>query len=185
MDKFVMEGKVRDSSDKGSRSARSLRASGQMPVNVYGSGQANSMLAVDSTAFYQALENSHRLFQIDCDGHSELGLIKEVQYDTFGDHTIHADLARVKMDDVVETTLHIQTIGIAKGTSAGGTLDIAYHHMPVRGKLSDLTNKMVVNIENIAADESIRVRDLDLPDGVESTLPAETPIIMVHGRRGG
>ena len=143
------------------------------------------MLSVDSSAFYEALENSHRLFQIDCDGHSELGLVREVQYDTFGDHSIHADLARVKMDDVVETTMHIQTIGIAKGTSAGGTLDVAYHHLPVRGKLSDLSNKLVVNIENLAADESIRVRDLDLPDGVESTLPAETPIVIVHGRRGG
>jgi hypothetical protein len=57
--------------------------------------------------------------------------------------------------------------------------------MPVRGKLSDLSSKLVVNIEDLAADESIRVRDLDLPQGVESTLPTETPIIMVHGRRGG
>ena len=89
------------------------------------------------------------------------------------------------MDDVVDATIHIQALGIPKGVSSGGTLDIQYHHVPVRGKVSDLQNKLVVNVEELNSDESIRARDLDLPDGVEATLSAGTPVIIVHGRRGG
>ena len=185
MDKFVMEGQIRDTSQVGPRSSRRLRKTGQMPVNVYGSGKDNLQLTVNAEGFYGALEQSHRLFQIDFDGKSELGIVKEVQYDTFGDHAIHADLARVTMDDVVDATIHIQTMGIPKGVSSGGTLDIQFHHVPVRGMVSDLQDKLVVNIEEMNSNESIRARDLDLPDGVESTLSGGTPVIIVHGRRGG
>ncbi|MDE0959349.1 MAG: 50S ribosomal protein L25 [Planctomycetota bacterium] len=185
MDKYVLEGQSREASNQGTRAARKLRSDGQMPVNVYGAGKPNQFFSVKATEFFGALEGSHRLFEITCNGQTEMGLVKEVQYDTFGDHAIHADLNRVSMDDVVDSTMHIKTLGVPKGLSTGGTLDVAYHHMPVRGKVSALKDSVVINIENLASDESIRARDIDLPAGVETPLPEGTPIIIVHGRRGG
>ncbi|MBT6453279.1 MAG: 50S ribosomal protein L25 [Planctomycetes bacterium] len=185
MDKFVMEGQPRAASEQGTRAVRRLRSTGQMPVNIYGGGKPNQTYSVKATDFYGALEQSHRLFEINCDGKSEMGIVKEVQYDTFGDHAIHADLARVSMDDVVDGTMHIKPFGVPKGLSTGGTLDVAYHHIPVRGKVSAMVDSVVVNIEHLASDESIRAQDIEIPEGVETSLPGGTPIIIVHGRRGG
>ncbi|MGE4619059.1 MAG: 50S ribosomal protein L25 [Planctomycetota bacterium] len=185
MDKFVMDGHLRDSAQAGSRSARKLRAEGLMPVNVYGASKPNAAISVNSAAFSKALQEDHKFFEFNVDGTSESGLLKEVQYDTFSDVGIHADIYRVKPDDVVETTMHIVSIGVPKGVSAGGTLDIAYRHVPVRGKVSQLNSSLSVNVEHMAANESIRAKDLELPEGVELLLSDGTPVIIVHGRRGG
>lgn len=185
MDKFVMEGRVRDASEEGTRSTRKLRTNGLMPVNIYGAKKPNLTVAVDSEQFFKALEDHHKLFQIDLDGSSETGLLKEVQYDIYGDTTIHADLARVDVEDVVDTTMSVVTSGVAKGSSAGATLDIAYRHVPVRGKIKNLSRTLTLPVDKLAANEAIRAKDIDLPQGVEILLSPGTPVIILHGRRGG
>jgi large subunit ribosomal protein L25 len=155
-----------------------------MPVNIYGASKPNITVAVDSSDFYKALEDHHQLFQIDFDGNSETGILKEVQYDTFGDHTIHADLSRVGTNDIVETTMSILTLGIPKGVSSGATLDVAYHHVPVRGKVGKLKNSLTLKIDHLESNESIRAKDLEIPTGVELLLAEGTPIVIVHARKG-
>ena len=183
MDKFVMEGTSRDSTN--SRAARRLRAEGMIPVNVYGGGKPNSSVAVDAKAFYKALENHHRYFEIQCDGASEAGIVKEVQYDLYGDSAIHVDLARVSDDKPITTTMRLLTAGMARGVAGGGILDMAYRHVPVRGKIGDLKASMTINIETLGTNQSIRARDLEMPEGVECLLSDGTPVIICHGRRGG
>ncbi len=185
MDKFVMEGSARESSGSGSRAARRLRAEGMIPVNIYGGGKPNANVSVDAKTFYKALEDHHRFFEINWDGQSEAGIVKEVQYDLYGDAAIHADLARVESGDPITTTMRILTNGMAKGVTSGGVLDIAYHHVPVRGKIGDLIKSFTINIESLGTNQSIRARDLEMPEGVELLLPEGTPVIICHGRRGG
>ena len=184
MDNFVMKGRARQASEIGSRASRRLRAEGLMPINIYGASKPNTPVVVNSGEFYRALEDHHLLFQVDFDGNSETGIIKEVQYDTFSDHTIHADLSRVKPDDIVETTMSIVTTGIPKGVSGGGTLDIAYHHVPVRGKVANLESSMSIKIEHLEAHGVIRAKDIQMPAGVELLLSDSTPVIIVHARKG-
>ena len=183
MDKFVLEGISRETTN--TRAARRLRADGKVPVNVYGGGKANSAFAVDAKAFFKALQGHHRFFEIQCDGKTEAGIIKEVQYDLYGDTAIHADIARVSDSDTVTTTMSILTSGMAKGVSSGGVLDMAYRHIPVRGKVSDLKDSITVDIEALGTNQSIRARDLQMPEGVEQLLSGGTPVIICHGRRGG
>lgn len=169
----------------GTRATRRLRSEGLMPINIYGASKPNMTVAVNSSDFYKALEDHHRLFQVNFDGSSETGLLKEVQYDTFGDMTVHADLARVDMDDTVETTMSVVTTGVAKGVSSGSTLDIAYRHVPVRGKLKDLSSTITLAVDKLNANEAIRAKDIEMPAGVEILLTEGTPVIILHGRRGG
>ena len=183
MDKFVMEGTSRGSTN--SRAARRLRAEGMIPVNIYGGGKPNSAVAVNAKAFYKALENHHRYFEIQCDGSSEAGIVKEVQYDLYGDTAIHVDLARVSDSEPITATMRILTTGMAKGVASGGILDMAYRHVPVRGKIGDLRDSLTINIESLGTNQSIRARDLEMPDGVEVLLSGGTPVIICHGRRGG
>ena len=183
MDKIVLEGISRESTN--TRAARRLRAEGKVPVNVYGGGKANTALAVDAKSFFRALENHHRLFEIQCGGKSEAGIVKAVHYDLYADTALHADLARGRDSDTITTTMSILTSGVAKGVSSGGVLDMAYRHIPVRGKVSDLKNSITVNIESLGTNESIRARDLEMPEGVEQLLSGGTTVIICHGRRGG
>ena len=155
-----------------------------MPVNIYGASKPNITVAVNSSDFYKALEDHHQLFQIDFDGNSETGIIKEVQYDLFSDSAIHVDLSRVKANDIVETTMSILTLGIPKGVSAGATLDVAYRHVPVRGKVEKLKNSVTIKIDHLEPNEAIRAKDLEIPTGVECLLADATQIVIVHARKG-
>ena len=185
MDKFVMEGSSRDTTSSGSSSTRRLRDEGHMPLNVYGGDKPNMNLTVNAGEFFKALENHHRFFEIKFEGQVESGILKEVQYDIYGDKAIHADLARVSADTEITTTMRILTSGVAKGVTGGGVMDMAYRHVPVRGKIGNLRDSLTINVESMGTNESIRARDLVMPEGVELLLSEGTPVIICHGRRGG
>ena len=81
--------------------------------------------------------------------------------------------------------MRILTAGIAKGVTGGGVMDMAYRHVPVRGKIGNLRDSLTINVESMGTNESIRARDLVMPEGVELLLSEGTPVIICHGRRGG
>lgn len=174
MKRVTLEARPRAS--RGSANARRERREGWVPANMYGHGEANASFLVRHDQLHRAVHAEHHLMTIDLEGKPESGLLKEIQFDTFGERILHVDFARVSLDEVVETTVTVHVVGSPKA----GVLDVAHHELTLRGKARDLPEYVEVEVGGLGVGDAIRVKDLALPAGVETLFEPEETIAAVH-----
>ena len=180
MEQIVLEATKRTGS--GTADSRRLRLEGLATGNLYGHGEPNVSFTVQRLALNKLVHEGHHLLNLNIDGKSETGIMKELQFDLFGDNITHVDFLRVSMDEVIEANVEVRTIGTAKGVGSGGTLDIVHHEVSLKGKARDLPEHLDLDVEALAIGDSIRAGDLSLPSGVECMLDADEAIVIVHGK---
>lgn len=165
----------------GSANARRERAAGRVPVNVYGHGQGNVSATVDAHDLGQALSTTAQVFTLQIDGKDESCLVKEVQYDTFGQIVLHVDLARIDLDEEVSVTVALEFIGNAVGLSDGGVQVVHRPILPVRCPAGVIPDEIRVNVSALAVGDTLTAADLELPEKVVLDDNAITPGEAVVG----
>jgi large subunit ribosomal protein L25 len=150
----------------GSRDARRLRASGSVPVNVYGHGEANQNLSIPAHDLLAALAGQAHVFTLQIGGTSQPCLVKEVHYDTFGQDVLHVDFARVSLTEEVEVEVELELVGPAKGVTDGGQLVTHHTALWVRCLASAIPDRLSVDITGLAIGQALHAADIPLPEGV-------------------
>jgi large subunit ribosomal protein L25 len=181
MEDFVIEGKAR--TDLGSRASARIRERGLLPVNVYGHRLDNRNLSVDYKVFERFFAQGHRMLTIEVDGGREHGVVREIQYDNLGTTILHVDLARVDREERIIMNIPVETVGIPKGLSAGGTLDIALKELHVEGPAGSLPEVFEVPVGALELGAVIRIADLAVPEGCEFRHSADEIVLAVHEPR--
>jgi large subunit ribosomal protein L25 len=106
-------------------------------------------------------------------------LIKEVQYD-YLDHTpIHLDLARVDLDERVKVRVGIELRGVPKGVSEGGVLDQHLADLEVECLVTEIPDTLHPIVLELGLEESLLVKDLELPSGVVALADPEERVATV------
>ena len=183
MERVTLEGRLRES--VGSTDARRMRNEGWVPANIYGKGEPNTHCLLDARKLTRAIRDEHYLMLIELGGgRQEKALLKEIQWDALGSHIVHVDLTRARLEEIVETSAPVHTLGAAKGVSSGGTLDVLHHAVPLRGKAIAIPESIEIEVSALELGESIKASDLTLPEGVECLLEADDPVVIVQPPRG-
>ena len=104
----------------GSRNVKRLRKQGLIPAVVYGHGEGTESVTLQEHDVQLAILHGERLLELDCEGKTQNVLIKEIQYDTYGQKVLHMDLTRVNLDERVEVTVEIVLRGTPAGVSEEG-----------------------------------------------------------------
>jgi large subunit ribosomal protein L25 len=164
----------------GSRYAKRLRAAGQLPANLYGHGTEPVAIAVDERDALHALKHGkHVLVLKFADGATDTVLVKDLQFGFMGDNVIHMDLARVNLDEVVTVKVHLTFVGTPEAAKKPGA--ILVHDMPqidVRCKVRDIPEEIKVDLSHMG--ETLAVRDLRLPAGLEAADPADAVVCRIE-----
>lgn len=181
MEKIVLKGDIRVAA--GTRGARRARQAGWVPANLYGHGEPNVNFQVEEVTLRRLVQEGHHMMTLDLGGKQEDGLLKELQFDTYGDIIVHADFARVSLEDVIEVNIPVVLEGLAKGVAQGGVLDILHHEVALRGKARDIPEHITIQVDDLELGQAVRARQLMLPAGVEPLLDPEDPIVIVHVQR--
>jgi large subunit ribosomal protein L25 len=146
----------------GSRSARKLRADGRIPANIQGEGKPHADIHIDSRAFLTARRHHEKMFDIDLGDKTETVLIKEMQYDAFGDQLIHIEFRRVTRGVAIDAEVEVHFEGQARG----GVLQVVHHLVKIKAIPSKIPDEILVNVESLKAHETFKAKDLKLPEGV-------------------
>ncbi|MEM1424498.1 MAG: 50S ribosomal protein L25, partial [Planctomycetota bacterium] len=118
-----------------------------------------------ATKFFQLGE---KLFNIslESEGAEQAVFLKDVQFDYLGDTIVHVDLARVDLDEEIQSNVPLELVGEAKGTKAGGILQQAMDAIPVKCAVKDLPDEIRVDITDVDDDHPLMAKDVELPAGV-------------------
>lgn len=178
MDIAILKAEVRDAS--GTRAARRLRDTGQVPGIIYGHERAPETVSVSAYDLVNAIERGAHVIEINLGAKKQQALIKEVQYDHLGDQLLHVDFVRVSMSDRVQVSVPLEFKGIPAGAHDGGTLDHGLVDVEIECLVTQIPEVIRVNVADMHLGDILHVSDLELPEGMTAVSPPEAIVCSVR-----
>lgn len=152
--------------EKGSSSARRLRAQGGIPGVVYGKKSQTVDIALADVDFRRALRHGQTvLLELDFgSGQATAGrqyaVIKDIQRDMLRDLILNVDLEQVYLDVEIESRVPVEVSGEAVGSAAGGILSQLVHELDVRALPEKMPVKFHVDVSALDVGDHIKAGDL-------------------------
>lgn len=171
--------KADERNERGSSACMRLRKKGLMPAVLYGHKEGNIPITIDEAELMSLLASGAKVFTIDVGGNSQQAIIKEIQYSNMGDKVVHVDFNRIKAGETMTLNIAIEVVGTAKGTKGEGILEQPLKEIEVECLPSNIPDNFVVNVTELDLGEDIRVKDLEIPEGVKTEEDPETVIVQV------
>ncbi|MBI3952413.1 MAG: 50S ribosomal protein L25 [Candidatus Doudnabacteria bacterium] len=169
------------------KSVSKLRKSEKLPAVVYGHGLETLPLEVDEKEFRKAFKSAgeNTIVSLHLDGRQIPVIIHDVQMHYLKDHPIHVDFYAVRMDEKLKADIPVRFVGESAAVKAmGGVLVKNLSEIEVECLPSDLPQYFEVDISFLNTfEDSIRVSDLKVPEGVKVLAPAEELIANVAAPR--
>lgn len=184
MDQLDLEVAVREGRGKGA--ARRMRAGGAVPGVVYGSGVESLAVQIDARAL-ERLVAHHVKSLISLKGPKQLKgrlvLIKELQRDPVTRRLTHCDFFAVDVERQIHVSVPVRLLGKAKGVELGGILEPLLREIEVSCLPLAIPESIEANVEELMIGDSIHVRDLVFPQGVEPLAEPEVAVVHVGAPR--
>ena len=169
--------------DFGSAGSRRLLRKGLIPAVIYGKGapvhvtvnarefnaQKSSFGETTLIALTVAGEKTHMVF------------VKTFQEDLLRNCVHHIDFFEVTAGHAVKTHVRIELVGNPEGTKTGGVLDQVTHEVEIECLPKDLPEVLTADVSALLINESIRVEDLQVPEGVKILTSGDTAVATVKG----
>src|SRR5438270_9169296 len=180
-DVSTLAAKTREKSGKGP--ARQLRMKGLIPAVCYGPYDKPLHVAIDPEAIKKAIATPHKfntVIKLQIDGETRTVLFKDFEKDPVGGEILHADFLEVRMDKDVVVNVPVILIGKPVGVTEGGILQQVARTLPVLCKPSDIPEKIEVDVSNLAIAESLHIKDVKAPAGVQFKVRGDQTIAGVN-----
>jgi large subunit ribosomal protein L25 len=150
---------------KGTRACRLLRQEGKVPAVLYGRKKDAVPFQVQTEELVEALRHHTRMFELQLDEIKDTVLLKDVQYDSFGDNIVHVDFVRIAMDEAVTLEVPILLKGQPKVEHA--VLEQTLAKVRIECLPKDIPDTLILHVADIQLDETRTVKDITLPAGVK------------------
>lgn len=162
---------------RGKKNAKRLRHQGKTPAVLYGHGLENIPLSVAASAIESAVHHGSRVVTL-AGAVDETAFIRELQWDVWSRHILHADFTRVSAGETVEVHLAVELRGEAPGVREGGVVEQVLHEIHLDCPVTSLPEKITVNINHLKLNEEIKISDIVLPEG--ATLLGDADDVIVQ-----
>jgi large subunit ribosomal protein L25 len=162
-------------STQGKGASRRLRQAARVPGIVYGGGQPAANVEVDHKELLQHLrqEAFHAsILQLNLEGSKLQVLLRDYQMHPWRQQVMHVDFQRVAKDRKIhmKVPLHFANAEAAPGVkTGGGSVNHVLTEIDVTCLPDDLPEYIEVDLSNLQMGHSIRLSELSLPQGVESS----------------
>jgi len=169
---------------KGTRAARRLRREGLIPGVLYGHGESATLFSVEPAVMREALSTSagtHAVLTVTIEGArgTHKAIVKDVAVHKSKGTATHIDLQEIRLNETIESPVAIHFEGESKGVKAGGVLDEALREVTVKGLVTAIPDRVVLDISEMDVNDTARVSDLRVPDDVVVLDDPETVVCSV------
>ena len=149
---------------------RKLRAAGEIPSVVYGPGSDMMNLSIDAHKFSQQRSTFRRshLFNMEVEGQKAFrALVRDIQRNPVTDQYLHVDFYAVDMNKPLRVEIMLVLDGKAPGEAMGGLMTQRLRMTEIECLPSLIPPPLMIDISELDIGDSIYLRDVKLPEGVE------------------
>jgi large subunit ribosomal protein L25 len=153
----------------GSRQARRLRRTGEIPGVVYGGGEDPLSFAVAERTLRHALADAGAVMELTVQGGGSTPVVvKELVRHPVTGNTVHIDLLRVRLDVRIEATVVLELTGVddAPGTREGGVLEQPLRELTIEALPNDIPDSLNHDVSEMQIGDTVLVEALTPPPKV-------------------
>jgi large subunit ribosomal protein L25 len=160
----MLEGVIRESIGKSN--AKQLKRDGYLIANIYAKRVDNIHAAFKRGEFIRTVRKKESLaFPVKV-GDKEINVvIQEYQLHPVTGDIVHVDLRVAVPGLVTDYLVPVKTVGVPKGLKNKGVLVITKRRLKVRGAIENIPADFTLDVSGLDRDDSILVRDIEVPDG--------------------
>ncbi|MRJ03347.1 MAG: 50S ribosomal protein L25/general stress protein Ctc [Epsilonproteobacteria bacterium] len=174
----MLEGIVRESTGKSS--SKKLRRDGYLIANIYGKGLENIHAAFKKGEFIRAVRSKEGLAFPVRVGDQELQVVvQEYQKDPVTYDLLHVDLMVAQPGVVTYYMVPIKVVGTPIGLKNKGVLIVSKRRIKVKGAIENIPDSITLDVTNLDVGDTILIRDIELPEGVEHMTPDHVAVVGV------
>ncbi len=165
---------------KGSAKAAQVRKQGMIPCIVYGGGEniAFSVKPLDVRSLIYTPD--FKLVEIDVNGKSYTAVLKDIQVHPLTDNVEHIDFLRLVDGHPIKLQIPVKCVGISEGVKIGGKLQQKLRKITIKTTPEKMVDHLSVDVSLLKLGESVRVRDIQVPEGIEIMNPMANPVASVE-----
>lgn len=159
MKSFTLNGKLR--SELGKKATKAVRANGNIPCILYGSGKVLATFEVTNNDVRKLIYTPEIfVVELNIEGKAYKAVMQEIQFHPVKDTVLHIDFLEVTENKPVVVKVPVVSVGHAEGVKAGGKLIQNVRRLRVKALYTNIPETLEINVENLGLNKSIQVKDL-------------------------
>ena len=165
----------------GSRYSQRIRNAGGLPAVVYGHKEEPVSITLDAHETVMHLSKGEKVFELDIEGTKQHVLLKDLGYDYLGTNIIHADFARVDLNERVDVNVHLRFVGEAQGLKTSGAIMMHPHtEIELNVLITNLPDHIDVDVTDMEVGDVLHAGDVKLPlDTMKLVTDADTIVAQI------
>jgi len=163
----------------GKKAARATRAAGLIPAIIYGGGSETQIAVKHNDVKGIIFTNEFLVAEITVDGETHKCFVKDVQMHPVTDAIMHIDFIRLIDSVPVKISLPIIFTGNPVGVKDGGAFLQQVRKIRIKTLPKNIIPALTVDISDLGLGQAIKVKDLEVEEGVEILEEGSTPIGQV------
>jgi large subunit ribosomal protein L25 len=170
----------------GSRGARRLRREGNVPGVVYGGDEGTVPFQVDARTLRLALAHAGAVLQLKiADAASTPVVVKDLVRHPVSGETVHLDLLRVRLDQVIQATVVLELVGAddSPGVKDGGVLEHVTRELTIEALPNDIPDSLQHDVSAMVIGDTLTLEALSPPATVKLIDDPETVIAILSAPR--
>ncbi len=188
MEIIALNGQRKEKSGK--QETKKIRHAGLVPAILYKSGGGDPMQFGLNPAEFRHLVYTpkFKLAEITLDGNVHRCILKDIQFHPVTEQVVHLDFLELVPGVAFKATVPLRFSGVAPGVKAGGKFLPKLRKVNILTTPEKVIDEVVADISNMELGDTIRVRDIELKEGVQITNTAAVPIASIEvprALRGG
>jgi large subunit ribosomal protein L25 len=159
---------------------RALRRTGQVPASLFGHGDPQ-LIQVPARALQDFLRYhpASGIVDLALDNAATPAVIREIDRHPVTGEVIHLGLQRVDLGETIKASLPLAFTGEETLTGEGLVLERQLEKIEVHARADALPESLAVDVSHTNAGHSIRIGDLHLPAGVETSMSPDLPVATI------
>ncbi|MCF6094700.1 50S ribosomal protein L25 [Microaerobacter geothermalis] len=158
-----------------------LRREGNIPGVLYGKRVFTKPVYLplkDLTNMLRGHGNS-RYFKLQIKDDVFPVMVSEIQRSPVTGNILHVDLHQIEMNEKILTTVPIHLVGESRGVLEGGILQRQRNELDIRCTPDRIPEDVSVDIRHMDIGDTLKVKDLDVPKGIEVQNDQEELILSI------
>lgn len=179
MESVQVSGQLR--TNVGKKAAKATRRDGVVPAVLYGLGGNPVHFTVKALDLRSLIYSpDFKLAELTVGGKTYKAIIKDHQFHPVTDELRHVDFLALEDGRTVKVQVPVRFEGTSPGVRGGGKLQVAVRRVKIKTTPENMIDHVMLDISKLEMGGAIRVRDIQVNDGVEIMNPGGQPIASVE-----